>query len=173
MFHSIPSKVWSRSWVVNSIPVGRGEKALKYLAQYVFRIAISNNRVISLKNGVVIFKYKNSKTKLWEIIKLEVEEFIRRFLQHVLPTGFVKVRYYGVFAVKNRILLAKIRDAFGCDHKEKRMYPKSNKPKVFKCPVCKKEMVVLIVIPRPSRRFNKAPPQQNGSFDRLSFNRCA
>ncbi len=45
--------------------------------------------------------------------------------------------------------------------------------KVFKSPVCKKEMVVLIVIPRPSRRFNKAPPQMNGSFDNLSFNRCA
>jgi len=74
----------------------RGKKALKYLAQYVFRIAISNNRIISLENQKVAFKYKESKTKLWKTMTLEVEEFIRRFLQHVLPGGFVKVRYYGL-----------------------------------------------------------------------------
>ncbi|HED37472.1 MAG TPA: transposase [Ignavibacteria bacterium] len=178
IYDAIPSSVWSISWVVNSIPVGRGKKALKYLAQYVFRIAIpigtgSNNRIISLKNGVVIFKYKNSKTKLWEIMELEVEEFIRRFLQHVLPSGFVKVRYYGLFAVKNRTLLAEIRDVLGCGYNGKKLLPKTNKPKVFKCPVCKKEMVVVIVIPRPSRRFNKAPPKMNSSFDNQIFNRCA
>ncbi len=169
LFNSIASKVWRKDWVVNSIPVGRGKKALKYLAQYVFRIAISNSRVITLKNGTVTFKYKESQTKLWKIMTLEVEEFIRRFLQHVLPGGFVKVRYYGLFAVANRALLSKAREMLGCNEIE----PKRKIKKVFICPECKKEMVVRIVIPRPARRCNKAPPIMNGSFDNLSFNRCA
>jgi hypothetical protein len=72
-------------WVVNSIPVGNGSYAMKYLAQYVFRVAISNNRILKHQDGFVIFKFKNSKTKLWNVIKLNTEEFIRRFLLHVLP----------------------------------------------------------------------------------------
>ena len=179
LFNSIPSKVWCKDWVVNSIAVGKGEKALKYLAQYIFRIAISNSRIITLENGKVAFKYKESKTKLWKIITLEVEEFIRRFLQHVLPGGFVKVRYYGLFAVANRALLSKAREMLGYNEIE----PKRKIKKVFICPECKKEMVVRIVIPRPARRSfseggparrcNKAPPKMNGSYDNLSFNRCA
>ncbi len=169
LFNSIPSKVWCKDWVVNSIAVGKGEKALKYLAQYVFRIAISNSRIISYKSGMVTFKYKESQTNQWKIMTLEVEEFIRRFLQHVLPCGFVKVRYYGLFAVANRALLSKTREMLGYNEIE----PKEKTKKVFICPECKKEMVVAIVIPRPARRCNKAPPKMNGSYDNLSFNRCA
>ena len=179
MFNSIDTNVWSKSWVINSIPVGRGKKALKYLAQYIFRIAISNSRIITLENGKVAFKYKESKTKLWKTMTLEVEEFIRRFLQHVLPNGFVKVRYYGLFAVANRALLSKAREMLGYNEIE----PKIKIKKVFICPECKKEMVVKIVIPRPAcrsfsegratRRCNKAPPKVNGSFDKLTLNRCA
>jgi hypothetical protein len=173
LFNSIDSKVWPKDWVVNSIAVGRGEKALKYLAQYVFRVAISNSRIITLKNGKVAFKYKESKTKLWKIMTLEVEEFIRRFLQHVLPGGFVKVRYYGLFAVANRALLSKAREMLGYNEIETKRKIK----KVFICPECKKEMVVAIVIPRPARRSfseggharlcNKAPPLNiSHSFNR-------
>ena len=169
MFNSIDSNIWSKSWVINSIPVGSGKKALKYLAQYVFRIAISNSRIIALENGKVTFKYKESKTKLWKTMTLEVEEFIRRFLQHVLPNGFVKVRYYGLFAVANRALLSKVREMLGCNKIE----PKGKIKKIFICPECKKEMVVRIVTPRPARRCNKAPPKMNGSYDNLSFKRCA
>ncbi len=104
---------------------------------------------------------------------LEVEEFIRRFLQHVLPSGFVKVRYYGLFAVKNRILLEKIREILGCGEKEKRINSKTKNSKVFKCPVCKKEMIIVLSMPRPVSKCNKAPPKINGSFDNHIFNRCA
>jgi hypothetical protein len=163
LFNSIASKSWRKDWVVNSIAVGKGKKALKYLAQYVFRIAISNSRIITLENGKVAFKYKESKTKLWKTMTLEVEEFIRRFLQHVLPNGFVKVRYYGLFAVANRALLSKAREMLGYNEIE----PKIKIKKVFICPECKKEMVVAIVIPRPARRCNKAPPLNiSHSFNR-------
>jgi Putative transposase/Transposase zinc-binding domain len=156
IFNSVSTNVWNRAWVVNSIPVGRGEKALKYLAQYVFRIAISSSRIISLKNGVVTFKYKDSKSEQWERMSLKAEEFIRRFLQHVLPSGFVKVRYYGLFASSNRNLLSKIKEIFGCKNLESKKKPKPNKN--FKCSQCKKEMVVASIIPRYTEQMNKAPP---------------
>ncbi|PIQ08938.1 MAG: hypothetical protein COW71_09115 [Ignavibacteriales bacterium CG18_big_fil_WC_8_21_14_2_50_31_20] len=156
LFNSIPIKVWNKAWVVNSIPVGRGEKALKYLAQYVFRIAISNSRIISLKNGFVVFKYKESKTDEWKIMNIKAEEFIRRFLQHVLPSGFVKVRYYGLFASANRKQLARAREILGCKELKSKKQLKPNKP--FKCPQCKKEMILVSVMLRYAVLNNKAPP---------------
>jgi len=173
IFNSIPTNIWKKAWVVNSIPVGKGERALKYLAQYVFRIAISNSRIISCEKGKVTFNYKESKTNRWEIMTIQAEEFIRRFLQHVLPAGFVKVRYYGLFAVKNRTLLKKTREMLGCWQKEKRIIPQAKNSKFFKCPICKKEMIIVFSIPRPIQKCNKAPPKIKSSLDNLNFNRCA
>ena len=171
IFHSISTKVWNKSWVVNSIPVGKGEKALKYLAQYVFRIAISNSRIISLKNGMVAFKYKDSDTKQWKIMSLKAEEFIRRYLQHVLPSGFVKVRYYGLFASANRELLSKVREILGCKNFESK---KKTKPiKTFKCKDCKKEMIVVSIMPRYAVINNKAPPKTENLFCSLTLKRSA
>ena len=178
IFHSTPTKVWNKSWVVNSIPVGKGERALKYLAQYVFRIAISNSRIISLKNGVVTFsvrihseKYKDSKTKEWKIMSLKAEEFIRRYLQHVLPSGFVKVRYYGLFASANRELLSKVRVQLGCKKLESK--EKGNPKKNFKCKDCKKKMVIVSIMPRYGSLNNKAPPIPENLFYNLSLKRSA
>lgn len=158
--------------MVNSIPVGKGERALKYLAQYVFRIAISNSRIISLKNGVVMFKYKDSKTKQWQIMSIKAEEFIRRFLQHVLPSGFVKVRYYGLFASANRELLSKVRVLLGCKRLEAKK-KKSKPKKIFKCKDCKREMIVVSIMPRYAVINNKAPPTINGFSNNQKFIRCA
>jgi len=74
---------------------GGSKGAVKYLAPYVFRAGISNSRILSVKNRRVTFKYKKVKSDKWRTMTLDVMEFIRRFLQHVLPTGFMKVRYYG------------------------------------------------------------------------------
>jgi len=91
----IPAEVWQTDWVVNCQALGSSEASLKYLAPYVFRVAISNNRIISIENRTVSFRYRKSGSHRWRTLALEVLEFIRRFLQHVLPTGFMKVRYYG------------------------------------------------------------------------------
>ncbi len=144
------------------------ERKSFYLILFLFAQLIEK---LPLKNGTVTFKYKESKTNQWKIMTLQAEEFIRRFLQHVLPSGFVKVRYYGLFAVANRSMLSRVRMLFECDDIAPKK--KTKNARHFKCPVCKKEMVVVIVIPRPAHRCNKAPPQMNGSFDNLSFNRCA
>ena len=104
-------------------------------------------------------------------MNLKVDEFIRRFLQHVLPSGFVKVRYYGLFASANRELLSKTKKIFGCDNALPKK--KSKVGKTFKCSQCKKEMVIVCIVPRPVRKYNKAPPLINSSFDILDFNQCA
>lgn len=178
IFHSIPTnmdaelvEVWNKPWIVNSIPVGKGEKALKYLAQYVFRIAISSRRIIALKNGIVTFKYKDSKTDEWKTISLKAEEFIRRFLQHVLPSGFVKVRYYGLFASANRNLLSRVREILGCKELKSKKQPKPKKN--FKCSHCKKEMILISVMPRYVAQNNKAPPAKNVLFNNPQLKRSA
>ena len=71
------------------------KSALKYLAPYVYKVAISDSRIVSCKNGKVTFKYRKKKSKRYERTTVDVIEFMRRFLQHVLPSGFMKVRYYG------------------------------------------------------------------------------
>ena len=84
---------------MNGQPVGNGLTALRYLAPYIFRVAISNNRIIKLADGKVMFRYRASDTGKLRTCTLPAEEFIRRFLQHVLPKGFVKMRYYGFLSL--------------------------------------------------------------------------
>lgn len=110
---SAPPEVWKRPWVVHSKPVGDGAPALAYLARYVFRVAISNKRILSLAKGIVTFEFQDGQTKQRKICRVPAEEFIRRFLQHVLPKGFIKVRYYGLFAPSKRGLLKKVRALLG------------------------------------------------------------
>ena len=96
LLEQIDPKVWREAWVVDSQAVGHNaEGALKYLAPYVFRVAISDNRIVKVTEETVSFKYKDSKSGQHKIMTLNVLEFMRRFLQHVLPKGFQKVRYYG------------------------------------------------------------------------------
>jgi len=97
-FDQIPAAVWQQDWVVHAQPVGDGRTALKYLARYVFRVAISNHRILKLENGQVTFRYQDTQTGKIKQCTLVATEFMRRFLQHVLPKGFVKVRYYGLFS---------------------------------------------------------------------------
>ena len=109
LFDQVPTQVWQQDWVTHCKSVGKGEGALKYLAPYIFRVAISNNRILKLVDGKVTFRYRESDTGKWRTCTLTAEEFLRRFLQHVLPKGFVKVRYYGLFNPGLRHWLAVIR----------------------------------------------------------------
>ena len=109
LFAQVDQQAWKKKWVVHSQPVGSGAAAFKYLAPYVFRVALSNNRILKLADGNVTFKYKESATAQVRFSTLSAEEFMRRFLQHVLPPRFVKVRYYGLLSPGNRKLLAQAR----------------------------------------------------------------
>ena len=109
-FTTIPAKVWQQDWVVHCQPVGNGQKAFKYLAPYIFRVAISNSRLVSCENDQVTFRYRDSNTGQSKLLTLKPFEFIHRFLQHVLPKSFVKVRYYGFLSPGCRPQLALIRE---------------------------------------------------------------
>jgi Putative transposase len=109
----IPAQVWQQEWVVHCEGVGSGLNALKYLAPYIFRVAISNNRILKLEGDRVTFRYRATETGAEKRYTLSAEEFLHRFLQHVLPRGFVKVRYYGFFAATRRSRLISLQQQLG------------------------------------------------------------
>ncbi len=109
LFAPLDQRLWKKDWVVDCEPVGTGAAAFKYLAPYIFRVALSNRRLVSLTDGNVTFKYKESATDQIKSCTLTAQEFIRRFLQHVLPPHFIKVRYYGLLSPRQRHLLHRVR----------------------------------------------------------------
>jgi hypothetical protein len=105
VFAGIPAGVWRREWVSFLKHYGHGNDAvLNYLSRYVFRTAISNARILAMDETHVTFRFKDRSTDTWQTIRLPGVEFLRRFLQHVLPRGFHKVRYYGLWHHSKRDL---------------------------------------------------------------------
>ena len=99
----LPADVWTREWVAWCKLWGQGETAvLDYLARYVHRVAITNRRILAMDERTVTFRYKDRKRQQWRTCTLRGHEFMRRFLQHVLPKGFHKVRYYGLWHTAQR-----------------------------------------------------------------------
>jgi len=134
LFDYVPTSVWKKDWVVHCKPVGNGDKALKYLAPYIYRVAITNNRIETLENGQVTFRFKNSSTDQWETKTLPVFDFMHRFLQHVLPKGFVKIRYYGLMAPTGKTLLAVALYLLGAARRLSVVPPVADKYNT--CPCC-------------------------------------
>jgi len=105
---SIPARVWRREWVSFVKHYGHGNDAvLNYLSRYVFRTAISNTRILNINATHVTFRSKDRVTDTWRIKRLPGVEFLGRFLQHVLPRGFHKVRYYGLWHHSRRPLASR------------------------------------------------------------------
>ncbi|HLO32566.1 MAG TPA: IS91 family transposase [Anaerolineales bacterium] len=119
LFAQIPPNVWQQDWVVHCKPVGNGQMALRYLAPYIYRVALSNRRLVRIENtgqmesSQVTFQYRTSDSGQLKQCTLSVEKFMHRFLQHVLPRGFVKVRYYGFFGAALRPRLITIQQHLG------------------------------------------------------------
>jgi len=104
----IPERVWHREWVSFCKPYGDGNDAvLKYLSRYVFRTAISNARILGMDDTHVTFRWKDRNANVWRTTRLPGVEFLWRFLQHVLPRGFHKVRYYGLWHPSKRHLASR------------------------------------------------------------------
>ncbi|MCA9207463.1 MAG: transposase, partial [Planctomycetales bacterium] len=104
----VRNEVWRRAWIVNCQAVGDGRDALRYLAPYVFRVAIGNHRIRRVVchedgTGTVTFLVKPSGQRRYRPMTVTAEEFIRRFLQHVLPRGFQKVRHYGFMHKRSKV----------------------------------------------------------------------
>lgn len=102
---------WTRDWVVHVQPAGSGQRVLEYLGRYVFRIAITNRRLESFANGRVTFRYRDRRTGQQASRTLPAPTFLARFLQHVLPRGFAKVRHYGLASPTCRRQLDAARSA--------------------------------------------------------------
>jgi len=102
-FNRFLTPLYKKDWVVNvQKPMGNPEKILEYLSRYVFRIAITDRRILEVKDGKVRFSWKDYRTGHFREMNLDIDEFIRRFLLHVLPKGFFKVRYYGILSSRYR-----------------------------------------------------------------------
>ncbi|MFQ5401794.1 MAG: IS91 family transposase [Anaerolineae bacterium] len=164
-FDRIPAAVWRKDWVVDCRAVGGGKQALKYLAAYVFRVAISNRRLVSCSEDEVSFRVRPSGSKQWRLCTLPAMEFIRRFLQHVLPKGFVKVRYYGFFSPGLRRVLTQIRDfltpypvsaAPKKEPAQESQAESSAAPGWLRCPLCGRPMQHTRTIPGRKQRWQ--PP---------------
>jgi hypothetical protein len=111
IFTQIKPGVWKQSWVVHSKPVGSGEKTLAYLARYVYRVALSNRAILKYTPQRVTIRYRKSDTNEPRTMRLEPQELIRRFLQHVLPSGFRKIRYFGLHHSSKRTQLRGLQAA--------------------------------------------------------------
>lgn len=145
-YRHIDQTVWRTNWVVHIKPVGDGRAALKYLAPYIMRVALSNKNILSLKDGMVTWRYKESKTNTWKRRSLPAGDFLRLFLRHVLPKGFVKVRYFGYLATKKRGALDVIKEQIS----KRLTVEESDKPKerVMRCPACGGELEYVAELPR-------------------------
>mgnify|MGYP000067654092 CR=1 FL=1 len=116
LLDQINPDVWKQNWVIDNQAMGKGHNSLRYLARYVFPVAISNNRIKSIENNVIKFLYKDRHRKTWKTMALDAMEFIRRFLQHVLPRGFMKIRHYGFLNPNRPFSIHQIRDLISLIH---------------------------------------------------------
>jgi hypothetical protein len=105
----IPTAVWRQAWNVNCQAVPDAAASIHYLAPYVFKVAIGDHRIVNVDQGQVTFRYRKVGGHRTRTVTLDALEFIRRFLQHVLPTGFMKVRYYGFLSPTAKMPLDEVR----------------------------------------------------------------
>jgi hypothetical protein len=161
LYRAVSAESWTQPWIVDCRAVGSGQAALKYLAPYIFRVALSNNRIERLADDHVTFRYTEADTGRVKRCRLEANAFIGRFLAHVLPKGFVKVRYYGLLRLGNRRLLQQARTALAAPAVVETALVVAlvrvvvpAVPAVLRCPNCGQPMQLVQVIGQQSR----APP---------------
>jgi hypothetical protein len=156
----IPAAIWTQVWVVDCRAVGSGAAALKYLAPYIFRVALSNNRIVGVAGDRVSFRYIDGTTHQPRTCILPALAFIDRFVQHVLPRGFVKVRFYGLFSRRYSPLLVQLRAQLALmAATEPTAVPSSRTaasvrleaPEVDRCPQCGQVMQARPLAPLRSR----------------------
>lgn len=147
LYAQVPKAVWKKNWVVDIDKVGSGREALKYLTPYIFRVAISNKNILKVSDQDVTFRYRDRKQPGYQTKTLPAEQFISRFLQHVLPKGFQKVRTYGLYHPKQRHKLELVKEQLqpieSVDpERDTPQQTVANKPTMrFYCPCCKVEMI--------------------------------
>jgi len=159
LFAQVEPSIWKhkKKWVVHSEPVGFGEQAYRYLSRYVYQVYLSESAILKYDDTCVALRYRKSGTNKPRTLRLEPMEFIRRFLQHVLPSRFCKVRHYGLHHSSKRatikLLQAALSFAQGCELQKP---PEIKPPPPMECPRCAAIMTF-------EKRYN--------SMERLKFER--
>jgi Putative transposase/Transposase zinc-binding domain len=155
---TFPDTLWEKDWVVYCKPALQGSrKLLDYLGRYVHRIAITNRRILSIHKEQVTFEYQDSRDNRWKQCRLPGEEFLRRFLQHVLPRGFHKVRYYGLLGPRQRTRLRQLQWLLATQASDPPLVPETTSEgggtsESCPCPICENGvMLVISWIPRSPR----------------------
>ena len=106
---AVDPTVWTRSWTVHIQQIGRGQEATRYLSRYVYCVALTNARLDRFEHDRVTFRYTHARTQETRRLTLPVDTFLTRFLQHVLPRGFMKIRWYGLLSPTGRADLEQAR----------------------------------------------------------------
>lgn len=151
--HCDPS-AWQRKWTVDCQAVGHNPAgALKYLAPYTFKTAITDSRIVSADKGKVTFTYVKSGSNRRRRMTLDAHEFIRRYLMHVLPSGFMRIRHYGFLgsgcSIPHQELVALVRIAHAFEVEPVEHTPAEKKP--FPCPKCGAKLVPVAMIDSTGR----------------------
>jgi hypothetical protein len=175
LFSEFIEKCFKIEWVVYAKPPFAGaERILDYLGRYTHRIAISNNRLLRLEDGKVTFAWRNyQQGNKFQTMTLQAEEFIRRFLLHVLPSGFMRIRYFGFLSNRQRARkLNRCRDLLhqraakstlrSMDWKQR--YELLTGKEIDLCPFCGKGHMVTVESLLPLRfPFIRPPPQRTSN----------
>lgn len=169
LYGEVEPSAWTRRWIVDCEAVGDGRSSLKYLAAYVFRVGVTENRVTAcdwhpdMDQATVTLMVKRSGTKQYKPMTLSAREFLRRYLEHVLPARFQKVRHYGFLSstcsvpwllIRWLVAIANDRVIELC-HTEALATP--TRPSVT-CPACGGVMVCVEIVLPSSRRQRIRPP---------------
>src|SRR5262249_28876481 len=155
LLEHIDPQVWNIPWNVHSQAKHHGPSAFTYLAPYVFKVAISNHRLVSLKDHIVTFTYRKVGSARLRTTHLDAIEFIRRFLQHVLPHGFMKVRHFGFLHASCALPLDTLRRMIVQAHSIGGTLTPSVPPPslVSFCPTCGGQMRVVMRLWTSNRAF--------------------
>lgn len=157
---------WTKTWNVSlRKPISDPMNVVKYLARYTRKTAFSNSRLVSYKNNQVRFSYKDHKTGKREVMSLPAVAFLNRFLQHVSPRRFVRIRYYGLLdhPVKGK-LIPRARELLGVDQTTtsqddlsktwRVLYPAITSDDFHTCPYCQRGRLIAVAVV-PSTRANR------------------
>jgi Putative transposase len=165
-FSSLLRQLFRHHWVVYSKrPFGGPEYALRYLGRYTHRVAISNHRLVGFVDGQVTFRWRDSAHKNKKrLMTLPVEEFLRRFLLHLLPRGYVRIRHFGFLANRRRATLLPLCLVLLGTATESQATPTAPAaeptPALWTCPHCGGPMVVVERLTAAQIRMRAPPPPQ-------------
>jgi len=150
LYEPLLEQAWNKSWVVFCEPsMAKAEHVVRYLGQYTHRVAITNQRIISVDEKNVTFQHKDYRDGAKQKpVTLGGVEFLRRFCQHILPHRFVKIRRYGIYSSRARALKEKVNPKMQIKHRAKETTQERIKRltgfDVYRCPYCKQGTMQLV-----------------------------